>query len=164
VRVMSYVRLRGKTGIYEYRRVIPPRLRSVIPTVEGFDSRPRRTEFTKSLDTQAKGEANRRGAIIDQKVQAALDDAERRLATPPAWGWDGKRTSEAAEFIAVDPRAAHEAIDLWRRHEIDTAARAAFNGQPCCWLAMSISRCPIFAITSSSSRDTPSRTTPFAPS
>jgi integrase len=132
VRVMSYVRLRGKTGIYEYRRVVPPRLRSVIASVEGFDSRPGRTEFTKSLDTQAKGEANRRGAIIDQKVQAALDDAESRLAIPSAWGRISTKTSEAAEIIAVDPRAAHAAIDLWRRHEIDMAAQAAFNGQPCC--------------------------------
>jgi len=71
VRVMSYVRLRGKTGIWEYRRVIPPRLRPVIPSLEGFDSRPGRTEFTKSLDTRAKAEANRRAAIIDQQVQVS---------------------------------------------------------------------------------------------
>jgi integrase len=131
---MSYVRLRGKTGIYEYRRVIPPRLRSVIPSVEGFDNKSGRTEFTKSLDTKSKTEANRRGGIIDQNVQAALDDAERRVATPSAWGRVSGGKSEAAEFIVVDPRAAHAAIDLWRRHEIDSAARAAFNGQPCCSL------------------------------
>jgi hypothetical protein len=81
---MSYVGLRSETGIYEYRRVIPPRLRSVIASVEGFDNKPGRTEFTKSLDTRAKAEANRRGAIVDLKLQAALDRAASRLATPSA--------------------------------------------------------------------------------
>jgi len=129
---MSYVRLRGKTGIYEYRRVIPPRLRAVIPSVDGFDSKPGRTEFTKSLDTQAKAEANRRAAIIDRQVQAALDDAENRLAKPSAWGRGGTATSDPTGFITIDPRAAHTAIDLWRRHEIDAAAKAAFNRTPRC--------------------------------
>jgi hypothetical protein len=86
MRAMSYFRLRKKTGLYEYRRFIPPELRGHLPPVTGFPDKPGRTKFTLALGTAKVAEANQRAAEIDGQVQQAIDAAKAKLAalTAPA--------------------------------------------------------------------------------
>lgn len=79
MRLMAYTRKHPKTGMYWYRRAVPPRLRSHLPPVSGFRSKAARTEYTKSLDTRDLRQANRKAGEIDQRVQAALDQAQAAL-------------------------------------------------------------------------------------
>lgn len=123
MRLMSYVRLRAKTGRYEYRRVVPPHLRALVPQVAGFGDKPGRTEFTQSLDAASKPEANRIGAALDQRVQAALDVAEARAAKRVSWG----ETDKGAQ-VALDPASVFGAIEAWKRQEVKASELGAFNG------------------------------------
>ncbi|MFZ4410371.1 MAG: DUF6538 domain-containing protein, partial [Paracraurococcus sp.] len=52
MRLTAYCRQRAKTGLYEYRRVVPPDLRLHVPDVPGFTQKLGRIEFTKSLRTR----------------------------------------------------------------------------------------------------------------
>jgi hypothetical protein len=76
MRLMSYIRKHPKTGIFWYRRSVPPALRAHVPNVAGFADKSGRTEFTKTLGTQSEAEANRLAAKIDVVVQVALDEAK----------------------------------------------------------------------------------------
>jgi hypothetical protein len=77
---MANIRLHRKTGIYWYRRAVPAELRLFLPEVAGFPHKPSRTEFTRTLRTRSKAEANREAAVIDQQVAAAFDAARKRVA------------------------------------------------------------------------------------
>jgi hypothetical protein len=79
MRLMSHIRKHPTTGIFWYRRVVPPPLRGHMPSVPGFDDKPDRTEFSKPLRTRDKGEANRAAALIDRAVETALTQAERSI-------------------------------------------------------------------------------------
>ncbi len=125
MRLMSYVRLRAKTGLYEYRRVVPPHLRALVSQVQGFAEKPGRTEFTQSLGTSSKAEANRQAAMLDQRVQAALDAAEVRLARRPS-----ATGNVGVAPVVVDPASVFSAVEAWKRQEVIEAERAAFNGLP----------------------------------
>ena len=125
---MSYVRKRARTGIFEYRRVIPPELRPFIHQVTGFATKPGRTEFTQSLQTRFEAEANRRGAALDQHVQIGLDDARNRRAKLPRGEGQGQSREIATRVVVVSRTAAFEALDRWKQTEIEASADSAFNG------------------------------------
>jgi hypothetical protein len=77
---MANIKQRAKTGIFDYRRVVPERLRGHLPPVVGFPDKPDRCEFTQSLETRNVRDANKAAAELDACVDGAFADAERRRA------------------------------------------------------------------------------------
>ena len=80
MRLASYVRKHPVTGIFWYRRAVPPHLRGSLPQVAGFAHNPNRAEFVKTLRTRDIADANRAAARIDVTVQEAMDMAEQGSA------------------------------------------------------------------------------------
>jgi integrase len=125
MRLASYVRKHSATGIFWYRRAIPPHLRGAVPEVPGFAHNPARVEFSKTLRTRDMAEANRAAARIDGSVQKALEAAEQasqgvtapltEALTPP-------------ESVRIKPQDALAAIERWRTQEIAYAEQRIFNG------------------------------------
>jgi hypothetical protein len=68
---MPYIRKHARTGIFWYRRSVPPALRPHLPVVPGFADKSGRTEFTKTLETQSEPEATSRGPIVDEAALIA---------------------------------------------------------------------------------------------
>jgi integrase len=131
MRLMSYVKVRPKTGLYEYRRVVPPELRAHLPPVPGFTLKPGRTEFTKALGVGAKreAEANRRAAEIDRVVEAALRhaaEAARRQSPPIQKGNTAAPPPEAVR-PPVSPQQAFAALDRWLERSIRQEEVRVFN-------------------------------------
>ena len=75
MRLMANIKARVKTGLYEYRRVVPERLRDHLPPVVGFSEKPGRIEFTKSLGTRIVREARRPSS---RSVWICCDRCSRR--------------------------------------------------------------------------------------
>lgn len=73
---MTHIRKHPKTGVYYFRRTIPVALRAALG--KGSD-------WYESLRTKSYGEAQKRVKIVGQKVDAAFEEARRKLAeTGPA--------------------------------------------------------------------------------
>ena len=118
---MSHIRLRPKTGLFEYRRAVPERLRGHVPHVDGFSDNPSRIEFTRSLGTNRKADANRLAARLDMAVEIALTEAERAAgAAEPAPVVPNSR--------ALRPGEAFQVIEAWERAERTEAETRLFNG------------------------------------
>ena len=136
MRLMSYIRKHPQTGIFWYRRAVPKALRPHLPVVEGFARKPERSEFTKTLETRAEAEANRRAAGIDVVVQAALDKAKQRLAKPQGGGASiapqaSRQPSPATwrERLTIKPADLFAASDRWKATEIERLEIAILNGE-----------------------------------
>ncbi|WP_082468586.1 tyrosine-type recombinase/integrase [Acidiphilium sp. JA12-A1] len=115
---MSYVRKHSKTGIYWYRRAVPPRLREHMPPISGFPARVR-TEITKSLETRDLRAANRLAGDIDRRVQRALDQAQTALNGGAHEMLPQSAPTTAGSSSAVyTRRQLQDAIEAWRRQEI----------------------------------------------
>jgi integrase len=136
MRLMSYIRKHPKTGIFWYRRSVPPALRQHLPVVPGFDHKPGRIEFTKTLGTRKEAEANRLAAQIDTTVQAALNEAEERLAKSLVG--DVPAASEPVAVAApstarqrqvIKPADLFAASDRWKVAEIERLEIATLNGE-----------------------------------
>lgn len=123
---MSYTRLHTRTKTFWYRRAVPPRLRGHLRPVEGFPDNPMRSEFTVNLGTADPREANRRAARIDERVQAALAEAEAKLAKPVIH--DGGIVVETPEPPQpILPRTAFAALERWEGAAIERAETEVFN-------------------------------------
>jgi integrase len=112
------VKRHPKSGIYRYRRTIPPRLVGLVEPVEGFEFVANRKYFEKSLGVREKAPANRVAGEIDKLVAAALARAEHRLkssvaSAPPASSEGTARPNK------VDIRLAFRAIELWQAGRIE---------------------------------------------
>src|SRR3954454_6997780 len=125
MRLMSHIRKHPTTGIFWYRRVVPPLLRGHMPPVPGFDDKPDRTEFSKTLRTRDKGEANRAAALIDRADDTALTQAERSIQ--PSRECEGTLPARARSR-PIRPQEAFAALERWRSHEIAEAKQRIFNG------------------------------------
>ena len=121
---MANIRLHRKTGIYWYRRAVPAELRPYLPEVAGFPQKPSRTEFTRTLRTRSKAEANREAAVIDQQVAAALDAARKRVAGHATPASNGQGTPRRAD---IDPRIAFAALARWEVTQERDTERRMFN-------------------------------------
>lgn len=130
VRLMANIRVHPKTEILWYRRVIPARLRPHVPPVEGFALKPDRTEFTKTLGTRSKAEANRKAAALDRLVDEALRDAERRLAASNGYTGAVADLGTTTVHPMIAPNEAFAALERWRCAEIAAAERRLFNREP----------------------------------
>jgi integrase len=145
MRLHPHVRRRPKTGIYEYRRVVPPRLRGHLPPVEGFPNKADRSEFTQSLGTRSIPEANRSAAAIDTRVSAAIAAAERRLVQDRAHAhrldpdrvlpaFDHRHAAQDAAPpptpVVLDPASVERAFAHWRDAEISRRRLEIFNTAP----------------------------------
>src|SRR5687767_5124250 len=97
-----------RTGLYWYRRVVPPALRGSVPPVEGFEHKPERVEFSKTLNTRDKAEANRAAALLDRAVEAALQEA---LTGEP-------ERDHSRPTLALRPADAFRALEQWKRDEL----------------------------------------------
>jgi hypothetical protein len=134
MRLASYVRKHPVTGIYWYRRAVPPHLRGSLPEVAEFKHNPARVEFSKTLRTRDMAEANRAAAALDRSVQKAIEAAEQAAQ---------KGTSEPAdvkappESVRIKPQDALTAIERWRSVAIADAEQRIFNGDEslCPWEA-----------------------------
>ena len=136
MRLMSYIRKHSRTGIFWYRRSVPPALRPHLPVVPGFDHKPGRTEFTKTLETRKEADANRLAAGIDIAVQAALDEAEKRLAKSPVAAAPAAlepaaetAPSTARQRQVIKPADLFAASDRWKVAEIERLEVATLNGE-----------------------------------
>jgi hypothetical protein len=128
MRLMANIKIRAKTGLYEYRRVVPERLRGHLPPVPGFPDKPDRVEFTKSLSTRNVREANKVAAELDALVDAAFADAEQRAIGAAQPGGRAEVASGiAGSHIVVNPQHAFQAIDRWVEREIQAARLRHFN-------------------------------------
>ena len=65
-----------KTGIFRYHRTIPSRLVGLLGEVDGFEFKPDRRYFEKSLGVREKPPANRMAAEID-KIYVEPQDGTR---------------------------------------------------------------------------------------
>ena len=105
-----------RNGVYEYRRVVPIRLRGHLPPVPGFADKTTRTEFTRSLETPVVREANKRAATIDALIDRAFVEAEQRLTSGemPSAKPNGVSTKQQQTAYGVlDPDTAFAAFDAW---------------------------------------------------
>jgi integrase len=121
MRLMSYIREHPKTGIYWYRRAVPPHLRGRVPRLDGFPENQNRAEFTRSLGTRSKAVANRLAAKLNEVVEMGLSDAANAVAAP-----------ELAPLEPINralrPGEAFQAIDAWEKAERAEAETRLFNG------------------------------------
>lgn len=120
MRLMANIKRHQKTGIYWYRRVVPAALRGRAPVVEGFPSNPDRTEFTLSLRTRSKADANREAARIDAAVGAALATASAARNAAAAM-------PKAPPTSIVTPMVAFAALERWEAGRIRAAELRVFN-------------------------------------
>lgn len=131
MRLMAYTRKHPKTGIYWYRRAVPPRLRGHLPPVSGFGNKTDRTEYTKSLETRDLRQANRKAGEIDRRIQAALDQAQAVL--------DGSAATSVAVRVSAAPRPPasgytrqqlRSAVAEWHRAEMERAEAEIIANPP----------------------------------
>jgi len=127
VRLVANVRIHPKTGIYWYRRAVPARLRRYLPEVDGFPTKEGRTEFTKTLGTRIKAEANREAARLDQQIEAAFAAAEARLSALDAVQPRGAPAPAGGPPPPIDPRTAFAALTRWEAKAIRAAETRLFN-------------------------------------
>ena len=131
MRLMANIKIRAKTRMFEYRRVVPERLRWHLPPVVGFPDKPYRTEFTQSLGTRLVREANQAAGKIDARIDAAFAEAERRLAdTNPTLTGRSAPAAAGLSSQAIDPEQAFQAIDRWVERETANARIRQFNAEP----------------------------------
>ena len=119
MRLSSHIRKHPRTGLYWYRRVVPPALRGSVPPVEGFEHKPERVEFSKTLNTRDKAEANRAAALLDRAVEAALQEA---LTGEPG------NVITRARLWPFGQRMLSERSEQWKRHELARRSDSFFNG------------------------------------
>ena len=118
---MSHIRLHPKTGLFQYRRAIPERLRGHVPHVDGFSENSSRIEFTRSLGTNRKADANRLAARLDMAVEIALTEAEKAAgAAEPAPAMPINRALRSGE--------AFQLIEAWRRPNGPKPGRGCSTG------------------------------------
>ena len=126
MRLMSYIRLHPKTGIYQYRRPVPDWLKGRAPPVIGFPDNPNRAEWTKSLGARRGEEAraNRLAAELDGPVEAAIaaakDDVAAASPTPIR--------PVAPSIAPLSSAPAFAAIERWEEAAREAAERRLFNG------------------------------------
>lgn len=107
---------------------MPVELRAHLPPVEGFATKPGRTEFSKPLGTEKKAIANQKAAPLDALVEAAFATARASLvqAPPPVL----QAPSPTIPPLPVDPRAAFLALERWEAKAIRAAEVRFFNMAP----------------------------------
>jgi hypothetical protein len=108
-----------RSGIYRYRRTVPPRLVGLVEPVEGFEFIQERKYFEKSLGVRDKAPANRLASELDKLVSEALKRAERRLqsgVTAPA-----KMNSNPTAAAKIDIRHALKSLGAWADTRTDAA-------------------------------------------
>ncbi len=131
---LQYV-YRPKGGlIWWWRRVVPERLRPVLPKIVGFEDVPNRINLKMSLGTDDVRVANAKALTIQQRVDAAFAQAEKLLDgattmrvpdTAPLIPETPARPNEVAEAGLLKPPQlrfplplVRQAIDDWREVEI----------------------------------------------
>jgi integrase len=99
VRKLQYISRHPKSGVFRFRRDVPPHLRDIL----------RQKVFTESLDTKVAADAFRRGLAVVARYQKLFDDAEavhrQRAAGQPV-------------EVALTLGEAAAAVDRWREAEL----------------------------------------------
>lgn len=113
-----------RTGMFWFRRAVPPRLRPVLGDVPGFQPKPGRRELTVSLHTKDRREAHVRAAGYIQEVARAFTQAGGLVPRqdPPRATVPGP--------VLIRPQDALAAIAAWQRHEIARLEVHHFNQPP----------------------------------
>ncbi|MBM0206847.1 tyrosine-type recombinase/integrase [Micromonospora sp. STR1s_5] len=95
-----------------------------MPSVSGFSENPNRAEFTRTLGTRDKGEANRRAAKITELIDRAFESAGA-VADAASVGI----AQTVPQGKPLRPGIAFDALARWKEREIEAAEQRLFNGE-----------------------------------
>jgi len=117
----QYIRQKRGSKALEYRRAVPPDIRHLVSEVDGFATRPGRTELVKTLKTHDPRVANRLAAEIDEAVERAF-----KLARQPGAPLTKVKT-EASTSLTKDKLL--RLLDKWESEAIKARENELLNGE-----------------------------------
>jgi hypothetical protein len=109
-------------GVYQFRRGVPLRLRSIVG----------KREWTESLDTTDESVARTRWKVVQERVERVFREAEAGVKSPAVVGYRAVQAWRDERFVMPSRPGEEEALDahlttLLARDNLDATRRAALE-------------------------------------